>query len=374
MNDIDLLRELGTDLGPAEDTAPLELLVRTQARILDERPGKILLFNGSHHLTRGRPFARTLTAAASVAAVALVGALAVGTLARPGDDGAAFGPGAVAERADGSVDTRLDAGHFLLAAAVTVRAHPAAVPDPAGYVYTRSDQAGVDLASTNDKHQGNRSWTNVREAWLSVDGNHDSWLTPGQSTQLGRLRGCPVTTRSSAPNEEDADADCLHQPAYIADAPTTKKAMLDYLCRTTDGPGCGTQGSAEWNSDVFQHGSDLLSERVAPAPVRAAVFEALSALPDMKVVTNATALDGRRGTSIAFDDVESNRRSEIIFDSRTYEVIGQRHTLLQAEDGATPGTVIWAEAVIEKSVVAQPGLRPDGSRRKLPCTHWICLP
>jgi hypothetical protein len=288
-----------------------------------------------------------MATAAAVTAIALVGLLSFGPATRSGDDGIAFTSRSVSEQADGTVASDIDAGDFLLTAAVTVRAEPTPVPAPDAYVYTRSEQVGLELASSKDQLAANRRWTQIREAWLSVDDTHDSYLTIGQDKNLSQITACPVTTRSADPDEENAETDCLHQPAYIADAPTDREGMLEYLCRTTTGPGCQPVGSAQWRSDVFQHGSDLLLERTAPAAVRAAV---------------------------ALTDAETALRSEIIFDPRTYEVIGVRQSLLQTVDGVAAGTVTYASAVVQKTVVNKAGLRPDGSQRKLPCTHWICWP
>lgn len=364
MNDLELLRDLGTALDPSQDGVPPGLLRRVQSRIDDE----------PQELRRWRLSTQLLTAAAAVTAIAVAGVLSFGVAGHNGDDGLAFGPREVSEQADGTVDARVDASDFLLTAAVTVRSRPSSAPGPDSYVYTRSDQVGLELASSNDQLSNNRQWKHVREAWLSVDGDQDSWLTVGQENELSRMAGCPVTTRSADPQEENAEVDCLHQPAYIADAPTDQAGMLKYLCRTDDGPGCGSVGSADWRSDVFQHGSDLLLERSAPAPVRAAVFEALSALPSMEVVKGVTTVSGRKGTAVALKDEESNRRSELIFDSETYEVIGERQTLLQTEDGVVAGAVTHAGAVVEKAVVDEPGLRPDAHAESCPAsTGSACL-
>lgn len=324
MDELTLLRELGEEI---DRTAP-EPSPRTRHRVVTGVAG------GSPG--GGRRSLFTVRRVVPAAAV-LAGGLAASAALAGGLPGGGEGTGTRTGTYASPAETRLDARTVLLAAARTARETPSSVPDPKAFVYTRTQERGIAagylLGGDGASYQ---PYATTREAWLSVDGSRDGAVTPSGSTELVAI-----------PAREGT-------PAYQADLPTTAGAMKDYLYRDAG------KGQKDGDDAVaFEAGRALAQESYLPSPVRAALFEAMAAIPGVEYVDDAVNVAGERGVAVAM--VTGDRRDELLFDPRGHTVIGTRSVFLGEAVGLPPGTVTYTSAVLESGVVSQVLERPDGT-------------
>ena len=282
-----------------------------------------------HHRTdlrrnRRARFAGPAVVSASVAAVAVLCALAVGG-----------GPTAPVDRTRPVVATP-QAVAVLQQASNAVVADRAPVVGENQFVYTRStviSNEGVlgELPSVGAPHE--------REIWISQD--------PGPVTQVGVIRefGQDWPLSGGGPVPEG-----VVRPTYawldsLPADPDDLLAEIESDVATVD---------ADLDRDhvVFSRIGDLVREGLVPPRVAAALFEAATRIPGVRVESDASDALGRRGIGISHED--RLVRSVWIFDPQTFEVIGTRDYAVL--DG--PDLLIGASAVLERAVTDTAGLAP----------------
>lgn len=332
MDELTLLRELGEEV----DRTAGEPSPRTRHRVVTGIAAGGRRPRGTRRSARRAllPFGGAVLAGGVAASVAL----AVGGPAGLGLGGDGDGGGVVADGGGAGRDAR----SILLAAARTARETPTSAPDPRAFVYTRTKERG--LAGRSGVGKDNPTWesfSTTREAWLSVDGSRDGAVTPSGSTELVEI-----------PARETL-------PAYRPELPDTAAAMRAYLYRDADR---GQKSAAD--AVAFEAGRALAQESFLPSGVRAALFEAMAAIPGVEVVRDAANVAGEKGVAVAHRD--GVRRDELLFDPASYTVIGTRDVLLGDVPGLVPGTVMYTSAVLESAVVDEVRQRPDGTFRKGP--------
>jgi hypothetical protein len=330
MDELTLLRELGEEI---DRTAP-EPSPRTRHRVVTGISGGSPGGGRRSWFTARRVVPAGALLAGGVAA-AVAAALAVGS------GGGGTGPVAGAGPSSRASVTPLDARAILLAAARTARETPMSAPDPRAFVYTRTQERGIGSTYLVGGDNSWRAYSSTREAWLSVDGSRDGAVTPSGSTELVEI-GAHEST-----------------PAYQADLPTTAGAMKEHLYREA--------GKGQKNGDdavAFEAGRALAQESYLPSPVRAALFEAMAAIPGVESVDDAVNVAGEHGVAVTYRI--GDRRDELLFDPRSHKVIGTRSVFLGQAAGLPPGTVMYTSAVLESAVVSQVLERPDGTFREGP--------
>ncbi|GAA3516993.1 hypothetical protein GCM10022234_10420 [Aeromicrobium panaciterrae] len=106
-----------------------------------------------------------------------------------------------------------------------------------------------------------------------------------------------------------------YDPDWYASLPRDPEQMLARI-RTDIGSGDDTSPSSLFEETY----SEVLRSGVAPASVRAALFNQLATMPGMKVVDGVTNLDGTAGVAISFGD----KGKQLMFDRKTGRYIGER--------------------------------------------------
>ena len=90
----------------------------------------------------------------------------------------------------------------------------------------------------------------------------------------------------------------------------------------------------------------MLREMLVPPKLAAALFRVAATIPGATVVPHATNAVGRAGVAV------SRSGLELIFDPRTYQLIGEGGVLTKAVKGEGPaGTVIASTAQLKEAVV-----------------------
>ena len=173
---------------------------------------------------------------------------------------------------------------FLARAAVAAKAAPDIAPRPDQFLYIKDGDY---------------------EAWLSMDGTHDSLIDSDQKMVLPGCRDGVARLGNTAP------AACTVQPAYLSEAPTTAGGMAGYIA--------GLAGSSRPNS----LGKELMSlaefNYLRPA-ARGALFEAAPLLPGLHLTGRSVLNLGV--PAVAIDWKFGSSSTTLLFDPKTYALVG----------------------------------------------------
>lgn len=116
-------------------------------------------------------------------------------------------------------------------------------------------------------------------------------------------------------------------------------ALLSEISRQTDGKGQSKDGE----SLVFI--ADLLRTGMVPADLRAALYKAAALIPGVTVTDEQATLDGKKGIAIGRVETASNRRQDIIIDTETGLLIGEREVLTEPRGSIPAGTATTWTAI-----------------------------
>lgn len=152
--------------------------------------------------------------------------------------------------------------------------------------------------------------------------------------------GWPVPTLGQLPCRPEAADPVL---------PTSPGAMLSYLYRTRE-------GNNPPAIEAFIRAGDLISQSYLRPAELVALFGALKRLPGVSVVPHAVSLIGQRG--IAVQQVYQGESDQLIFNARSYAVIGNREVSVSPTSGLPVGGLLSANAVLRIAVVNRIGQLP----------------
>ena len=239
-------------------------------------------------------------------------------------------------------------------------------PSPGQFLYFRSTS-----------RQSGRPGVIHRQAWLSVDGRRaglrinsgepagNAWICDGDETPPSDVRAL----KGVAPIDlNHPPTGCHNSPAYRTGLPTDATAMRRWLYRNS-------RGGNPPDVQAFRTIGDTLRESYVPPKALSAMFAAAATMPGTNLVRNTHDPAGRPG--IAVGQTWHGVRSELIFDPRTYRLIGEREVVDNdstfAPAGGKPdlaswkpdpklkeGRVLYATATLRTAVTSQAGRPPAG--------------
>ncbi|MDA0179373.1 CU044_5270 family protein [Solirubrobacter phytolaccae] len=248
------------------------------------------------------------------------------------------------------------AAEVLRAVAGVAQDTPAPVPRDDQYYYVRSRTTNLSMfAGVDPKHEHAVTLVEAdREIWQSLK-------RPGQMTvkvigkrpltpaDAGRRQGPDVAVpgggRVGKQHHYLLGTERLSRAELLA-YPTDPQVVYDRIRAHVGSGGDSREGQ------VFDAISSALRERPAPPALRAALYGALALTPGVTLAGTVTDRAGRTGTAVAFTEV--GVRTELIFDPRTSELLGERRVLVEpARSGidAPVGTVVGDTAYLERAVV-----------------------
>jgi RNA polymerase sigma-70 factor (ECF subfamily) len=135
-------------------------------------------------------------------------------------------------------------------------------------------------------------------------------------------------------------------PATSTDGlPRDAKALYDYIRAEYSG------GSNSAEEDAWVRITALLRTGTAPAELRSALYGAAAMIPGITVIPGEVTLDGRTGVAIGRLGPSRNQRQDIIIDTVTGELIGERTVMTEDGFGAPAGTT-WAATSVTTTVVS----------------------
>jgi hypothetical protein len=292
----------------------------------------------------GRPLrSLVLVAVAAVAVAVLVVSLVPGS-------GTAARPPQAGQRSSGtgsSATGTLTAAYILGRAASAAAAAAAPVPRPGQYIYVSSVTTYLSIEVSK---AGAQDWLyrTSRQIWQSVDGQQSGLLQIVQRPNLKlpwgptppAISGNPVFWTSLPTTTCPETAPRRGTYAFLTTLPTDPGRLRSWIYQHSE---AGLQPDMEAWSDI----GDMLREMLVPPKLAAALFRVAATIPSATVLPDAVNAVGQSGVAV------SRSGTELIFNPRTYQLIGEGAVLTKAVAGEGPaGTVIASTAQQQARVVS----------------------
>jgi len=240
------------------------------------------------------------------------------------------------------------AADILRRAADAARHQPALTPNPSQFIYIKTIGRS---AAIGDRNQITMQ-AELHEVWLSADGTRNGLIRqqPRSPSNLSRPAGpWQNTVAPPCSDTTGSGAVCQPQPGYPAGLPTSAGAMLAYLYRNSHG-----QNPPPVQAFITAH--DLIGVSYLRPAALAALFGALEKLPGVTVAHHAVNAAGQQG--VAVQQIYNGMSDQLIFNPRTYAVIGYREVVVSASAGLKVGTILYSAAILRLAVVNHAGQLP----------------
>jgi hypothetical protein len=279
----------------------------------------------------------------------------------PADDGGRLGspPASAAE---------------VLKRAAAAQAAPARPLRPGEFWYVRSRTQW--LSSTNIGGGMSYVAPTIREDWIAIDGyrgfrsrpagpprflgprDRARWVAAGKPElfvsndgRMFRDRPEPGSQMAMRPFYDGSEHVSYQQ---LLDLPRDPKELHARLRATAVACECGPSVRRE----TFVIVGDLLRDTPIPGELRAALLRAAALIPGIERVERIRDAAGRMGTGVALDS--GGRRSVLIFDRESHQLLGESDFVLRRNDyvDAGPGELVSGSAVMESGIVSSPTAVP----------------
>jgi hypothetical protein len=262
-------------------------------------------------------------------------------------------------------------------AAAVVLARAARVAEAAGgprqlkageYWYVKSvwTTAGIQFAHPPGRGLdtiANGLSTYERQAWIGLDrpGRVESHVVGAPTFLSAAARQQWI--RAGRPRQLPGYNGSLPRNAFIRPyrqllaLPTNVDALWKLLYREA---GTGAPG---WKRhEMFTEIGDLLREDPIPAKVRAALYLVAARIPGIQVLGRTRDGIGRPALAVALNDTLYGERSELLFDPKTSNLLGERTVVVKPppKQHVRPGTVVDGATYITSGIVERLGQVPRG--------------
>ncbi|MFD7340134.1 CU044_5270 family protein [Streptomyces violascens] len=147
----------------------------------------------------------------------------------------------------------------------------------------------------------------------------------------------------------------IDRPTYgwLASLPTDPDALYQRIRRETS-----PINGQDFDQTVFDSFGNLLGMTVMPPKTEAALYKAAAKIPGVVEMPDGADADGRHGLAIAREDRQLGERTEWIFDKGTLTFLGRRTYRTTTSEWGKAGTLVWANAILERAVVDRPRQLP----------------
>ncbi|MEU8382744.1 CU044_5270 family protein [Streptosporangium sp. NPDC048865] len=200
-----------------------------------------------------------------------------------------------------------------------------------------------------------------RVIWLSADGTRNG------SVRIEHLEpraypGWPIpeTAYEKTGVETLPLVNCGKTPEYLR----TDHAALKRLPADAEGMRAhlytGDRGGDSKDGAAFTAAGDMLRETYMPPAQRAALFKAVGTIPGVDVTERAEDAAGRRGIGVGRVGLDGVRQ-DLIFDAKTYELLGERGIVVDEKAAESPrGSLVASTAQLSVTVADEaPGANPE---------------
>lgn len=349
MNDLQLLREMRSDIG----SAPPSTLARGRNKLMskissDSRPEATAITPAPAKVT---PIFRRRVLIVSAAAALLVSGIVAADVVLPGRPGATAEAAEVLNNAAAATiqtsDPVVGPGQFLKIDTTAVYTASVALGDPgAGGRAVEWLDKSSDHLYVPASHAGEWIWNREArtpttffseeakaEATKYQQSQADNPLRTGELLRApgGNFYGEPRLLFAGLPLDDG-----------VKNLPREPQALLDTI-RQRDNPDRSEDETLESIAAALRTG-------IVPADLRAALYKAAALIPGVTVVDKQANLDGKPGTAIGIERPNRETRMDIIIDPTTGLLIGEREVTLTAGKTFPAGTATsWTS--VQTSVV-----------------------
>ncbi|RLU80625.1 hypothetical protein CTZ27_34560 [Streptomyces griseocarneus] len=200
------------------------------------------------------------------------------------------------------------------------------------YVYVRS--VATETAHIKPVKAGKLK---EREDWVPQD--------PRPTSDVGVFREDGEFVPVSGADRVPAGID---RPTYawLAALPADPGALYERLRKETR----PVRGQ-DFDQTVFNTFGALLGRAAMPSATEAALYKAAAKIPGVVQLPDAVDADGRHGVAIAREDHRLGERTEWIFGKQDLNFLGSRTYLTRTGERGEAGTLVRADAILERSVV-----------------------
>ncbi len=326
MDELELLRDVTSDVPPVDDLARERARKRLEASIPSAQrhsPGSRIRAKSGRGLM-----------AAAIAAVIVVVVLVVQAALPPGPGGPTT------------------ANATLMHLAVVASAQPVIALEPTDYGYVRS--VGI-VRMTGDSLVDGSRWVYtvrvIREVWIAADGSafvserYSKPLFESEADQrVWRAAGSPPLPRRSRQSYEAGELTAERFDSLPRSPDELESMIRDRLLSSPP----GLKGPI----GVI---AGLLGESPSPPGLRRALFEVAAQLPGVTSLERAVDSSGRVGIGVAI--VSRGFRTELIFAPDTSELLGVN---VMRSDGAGGESLLQSLSYVVRGTVASTDDRPIG--------------
>ena len=240
----------------------------------------------------------------------------------------------------------LTAAYVLNQAASAAAASSLPVPRPGQFIYVSSVGTGLSIEVGRSS---SRSWLykSSGQSWLSVDGQRAGLLRevagPNAKLPWGPVppadSGNGASWTSLPPSSCPGAAPARGTYEFLTSLPTDPGHLRDWIYQHKNG---GNPPDAQAWNDI----GDMLRGMLVPPKLAAALYRVAATIPGVTLLPHAVNAAGRAGVAV------SRSGAALIFDPRTYQLIGEGAVLTKAVPGQGPaGTVVGSSAILQVKVV-----------------------
>jgi hypothetical protein len=299
---------------------------------------------------RRRRWAPQLVAAGGLAAIAV----AAGVLL-PGDDEGRLGP------------ARATAAETLRHAAAAQSFGLPRPLRPGEFWYFRMR---TDTLIGGDESGYTAVQPQVREEWVSADGTRRARIAAAGPVRFPSARDRARWEAAGRPPFASGGLQDYRfetprkRPFHLADSDMT---YADLLALPRDAESLYARiraGAVECecgpsvDHETFTIVADTLHTTPLPDDLRAAFLRAAALIPGIRLVAHERDAAGRPGIAVGHD--HARRREALVFDSRTYELLGETTRQLARDEyaGGRPGQLLGSTAYMQSGIVSSRSERP----------------
>ncbi|GAA3418229.1 CU044_5270 family protein [Streptosporangium vulgare] len=203
-----------------------------------------------------------------------------------------------------------------------------------------------------------------RVIWLSADGTRNGslrieylepraypgWPIPERAYEQTGVETLPLVSCGKTPEYARTDH------AALSRLPTDADGMRAHLYT-------GDRGGNSRDEAAFTAAGDMLRETYMPPAQRAALFKAVGTIPGVDVTKRAEDAAGRVGIGVGRVGVDGVRQ-DLIFDAKTYELLGERGIVVDEKAAKSPkGSLVASTAQLSVTVADEaPGANPENDK------------
>ncbi|GAA4199895.1 hypothetical protein GCM10022252_52340 [Streptosporangium oxazolinicum] len=200
-----------------------------------------------------------------------------------------------------------------------------------------------------------------RVIWLSADGTRNGSLRI-EHLEPRAYPGWPIpeTAYENTGVETLPLVNCGTPPGYLR----TDHAALKRLSTDAEGMRAhlytGDRGGGSKDGSAFTAAGDMLRETYMPPAQRAALFKAVGTIPGVDVTMRAEDAAGREGIGVGRVGPDGVRQ-DLIFDAKTYELLGERGIVVDEKAAKSPrGSLVASTAQLSVTVADEaPGANAE---------------